>query len=223
MRILLYSGGQERSNQKLHQALVDLTGQRRNISFTYVPFCHDKSEIFYRRAIKRYQKFGVSKFHCLDLDTAELPSADSFKKAFQSDIIYLPGGNTFYFLNLLKKHKLIPRLRKYAQSGGVIAGLSAGALILTPSIEIAGLKGLDPDKNEVQLKTLSSLNLVPFEFCPHFDPRPQSVRILKTYSAQKKHPIYASKDGGGIVVKNEHMSFYGKTWVFSQGEMFKLS
>lgn len=227
MRLVLYSGGQERSNKTLHQELANLTGKRGGISLTYVPFCHDGSEVFFKRAMQRYRPHGIKKFHCLDVDFVHGPSQkhfkESLKKALQSDIIYLSGGNTFYFLRNLKRRKLFKPLRRYAAQGGVIAGLSAGAHIITPHVKLAGLKGIDPDKNEVGLKSFSSLGLVLFEFVPHFNPTPKGIRAVKNYSHENGKPIYASADGGGIVIKDERFTVYGKSWVFFEGEMLKLT
>lgn len=227
MRLVLYSGGQERSNKTLHQELVNLTGKRgvrpQPLSMTYVPFCHDGSEVFFNRAVQRYSRFGVKKFHCLDIDTKQPLSAGDLKKALGSDIIYLSGGNTFYFLKNLKRHKLIKSLRDYAARGGVIAGLSAGAHIITPHITLAGLKGIDPDPNEVGLRSLGSLGLVPFEFIPHFEPTPRGIRAVKNYSVKNGSPIYASADGGGIVINDDRFTVYGKSWVFFEGEMLRLT
>ncbi|CAK9250196.1 unnamed protein product [Sphagnum jensenii] len=219
----MYSGGQERSNRTLHQELVNLTGKRKGVSFTYVPYCHEGSELYYNRAVQRYRSFGVRKFNFLDIDTPKGPNSDSLKKAFQSDIIYLSGGNTFYFLKNIKRSGLLKPLRKYVAEGGVIAGLSAGAHIMTPHIQLAGLKGTDPDKNEVGLKSFSALNLVPFEFIPHFNPSTQGIKAVKKYSNSSKNPIYASADGGGIVIRDDRFTVYGKAWIFYEGEMLRLT
>ena len=55
-------------------------------------------------------------------------------KALGSDVIYLAGGNTFYFLRNLRKSGLIPQLKKFVEQGGVLVGLSASAIIFTPNI-----------------------------------------------------------------------------------------
>jgi dipeptidase E len=219
----MYSGGQQPANRELHQSLMELTGKRRGISLTYIPFCHDSSEIYFRRSVKRYQRFGASRFQCFPVDLPKALTRDDVKRALSSDVVYLAGGNTFYFLNWLRKRKLLGALREYVRNGGVLAGLSAGAHIITPHIALAGLKGLDPDENEVGLKTLGALGLVGFEFMPHFHASRRSMRILRNYSSRNENSIYACSDGGGIVINGNQFTVHGRTWIFHGGDWVRLN
>jgi dipeptidase E len=223
VKLVLYSGGQQRSNQELHQELMNLTGKRRKISLTYVPFCADNAEIYFRRISKRFQRFGASRFQCLPLDLPQAPTPDEIKRAFSSDVVYLAGGNTFYFLHWIRKRKLLGALRNYVKEGGVLAGLSAGAHMMTPHIGLAGLKGLDPDDNEVGLKSLGALGLVEFEFMPHFYESRHSVKIMRKYSEKSGTTIYGCADGGGIVIHGHLFSVLGRCWVFHDGDWLKLT
>jgi dipeptidase E len=223
VKLVFYSGGQQPANNELHQALMDLTGKRRGISLTYVPFCSDNSDVFYRRAARRYQRFGATRFQCLAVDLPKGPTEDEVKRALSSDVVYLAGGNTFYFLSWLRKRKLLGALRDYVRDGGVLAGLSAGAHIITPHIALAGLKGLDPDDNEVGLKTFNALGLVGFEFMPHFYANRRSLKILRKYSAQSGTSVYACADGGGIVIDGSRFMVHGKTWIFHGGDWLRLN
>lgn len=117
---------------------------------------------------------------------------------------------------------MLPKLRKFAQNGGVLAGLSAGALIMTPSIKLAGIPKFDADENAVGLRDLSGLGLTNFEFSPHHTENKNREKVLSQYSRKCKSPIYACVDGGGIVVNDQQLTAYGRTTVFHRGERFKL-
>ncbi len=222
MKLVLYSGGQEPKNRFLHEALLGLTGSGRTKRMTYVPFCSDGAEVYFNRFRKRYRQFGATSFHCLPVDQA-MQKAD-LRKALQSDVIYLAGGNTYYFLKHLQKNGLIPLLRKYAKEGGVLAGLSAGALILTPNIRLASIPKQNADRNEVAIKNLSGLGLVKFEFSPHYTGIAQAKRELLQYSRRTENPIYACRDGGGVVMDTgqERFEVFGKIDVFFRGGMHRL-
>lgn len=223
MKLVLYSGGQERSNHFLHRALIGLTGKSRSKRMTYIPFCADGAGLFFHRFSRRYRAYGGTEFHCLPVD--QEMSERAIQKALNGDVIYLAGGNTYYFLKHLQESGLLPRLRKYAREGGVLAGLSAGALILTPCIRLAGIPKLNADENEVKLKDLRALNLTHFEFSPHFTGHPPSERELELYSRKLDYPIYACKDGGGIVVDESLHRFeaFGQVYVFHQGRKYGLA
>ena len=83
-----------------------------------------------------------------------------------SDVIYLSGGNTYYFLHHLRRSGPIPVLREFVARGGVLAGLSAGAILMTPHIGLAGYPSFDRDENDVGLRNEASLALVDFALPP---------------------------------------------------------
>jgi dipeptidase E len=225
MRLVLYSGGQSRENQVLHRALYELClGEtrrpRKRVQLTYVPFCSDDSETYYKRIVRRYRSYGFTDFHCLPVDRP-VKSRD-LVRALRSDVIYLAGGNTFYFLKHLKSSGMDQELTKFVRRGGVLAGLSAGALILTPSIHLAGIPRFDADENEVGLKDLRALALTQFEFSPHYGASRRRDEALLRYSKRTRHPIFACTDGGGIVVNEDILSAYGRTFVFYRGIKYPL-
>lgn len=216
MKLVFYSGGQTPSNRLIHHALFHLVDPKQHTSMTYIPFCHDGSDLFFRRAIKRYQRVGFQRFHCLPVDVPF--SQKDLRKALGSDVIYLAGGNTFYFLKHLRKSGLIPHLKQFVERGGVLAGLSAGAIILTPNIGTAGPPLPVPDDNEVKLKNLRALGLVRFEFYPHYTSTPKTNHALLAYSRTTKYPILACPDGSGITINENRMTFIGSVAMFSGGK-----
>ncbi len=212
--LVLYSGGQNQTNAVLHRELVKMARRsarerkRGPIRLTYIPFCADGSITYFMRSVKRYARFGVEEFCCLVAD--EKPTRAQIKEAFDADIIYLAGGNTFYFLKVLRESGLLPRLKEYALSGGILAGLSAGAHILSPHIGLAGAPGLDPDENDVGLTNLKGLGLVPFEVLPHFEPSRRYVKSIREYSSQSEYPIFACPDGTGLIIDQGVTRVIGK-------------
>lgn len=221
MKLVFYSGGAKAANRTLHTALADLTPRRRGRSITYIPFCADGALGFFRRFERRYRPYGFTSFHCLPID---LPyTATDLARALTSDAIYLAGGNTFYFLHHLKKGKLLRKLRAFARQGGVLAGLSAGAHILTPTIELAAYPPEGADENDVRLRDLRALNLVPFEFFPHYVEQKTLRQALAHYSTQSRRAVVAAADGGGVVVEGQQMTFVGRSELFLAGAHGRLT
>jgi dipeptidase E len=142
----------------------------------------------------------------------------------RSDIVYLAGGNTFYFLAHLRSSGLLDELAKFARRGGVIAGLSAGALILTPHIGLAGYPDFDRDANDVGLarSRRQGLGLVDFEFFPHYRRSKRYREALCAYSSDGRGPVYACSDGSGIVVEGDRFTAHGDVWQFDDGHVSKI-
>lgn len=233
--IVLYSGGQNRRNALIHESLLTLALRRpgkrvkSQIRMTYIAFTAEGAAGFFRRFERRYKAFGGTDFHCLSADDDELsrPGAArnrAVKLLLSSDVVYLSGGNTFHYLMHLRRSGLFPALRKYADRGGVLAGLSAGAILMTPNIGLAAYPDFDRDENEVALpeSRWSALNLVDFEFFPHYRRSRRYREALQSYSERSRFPLYACSDGSGIVVEGDRFTAHGDVWLFDRGQARKI-
>jgi len=89
-------------------------------------------------------------------------------KLKSANILVITGGNTFKLLNHLKKSGLDKAIIEFWKKDGVVlAGFSAGAIVLSPSIETARTGYGDVD--ELGLTDLSGLGIVDFEIWPHYE------------------------------------------------------
>ncbi len=218
-RLVLYSGGQEIGNSRIHDALSTLSGKKAR-SLTYIPFSHENGVHFFNRIKKRYKRYGFKKFRYFAVDSDFLKR--EMNEALKSDVIYLAGGNTYYFLKHLRESGFLSKLEAFARRGGVIAGLSAGAIIMTPHIYLAGYPPHEGDKNEVQLKNLKGLSLVNFEFLPHYSNSPKTSRAMIKYSKKSQYPILACPDGSGVIVGELSLHFLGVVYLFYRGKKLRL-
>ncbi len=210
----MFSGGFTKDHRDLDQYMIDLTGKR-NPSITLIPTCSYTGHISYASFSRHYMSFNLRKILYLPLD---VPTDLGFlERALSSDIIFLSGGNTFSLLYYLKKRKLISKLRSLINSDTVFAGLSAGAIVMTPTIHTAAFPSFDRDENEVNLKNLNGLNFVPFEFFPHFNNSQKYIDEFKKYTLKTKKMFYALPDESAIIINNDHTYFWGKYSSFFKG------
>ena len=215
MKLVFYGGGNASENINLDKNLFYLI-DKKNPSLTFIPSCSYGSNEYYCEIIEQYQVHGVKKFLKFNIDQAY---SNTLKKvAFNSDIIYLGGGNTYYFLKYLRKTGLLKELKAYVRNGGVLVGLSAGAIMMTNNIETAGFPSFDRDDNDENLKNLTSLQLVDFAFFPHYKNSKRYDEELSQYSGSVDNPIYACPDGSGIIVNDNEVRFIGKTACFFQSK-----
>jgi peptidase E len=90
------------------------------------------------------------------------------EKLKSADILVITGGNTFKLLNHLRKSGLDKAIIEFWKKDGVVlAGFSAGAIVLSPSIETARTGCGDVDA--LGLTDLSGLRIVDFEIWPHYE------------------------------------------------------
>jgi dipeptidase E len=232
LKLVLYSGGQSPKNHLLHCEVARLARAYRSekakrrqdpLSLTYIPYMEEGAELFFTRAMRRYRSAGIERFYTLEPNRRPHPS--EIKILLQSDVIYLAGGNTYTFLHHLRSSGLLPVLKRFANQGGVLAGLSAGAILLTPTISLAGIPSYDVDENEVGLTApaeLKALDLVPFEFSPHDTKSNQRQRELLEHSTASGNPIFSMRDGAGLVVEGKRVTAIGEGKLYIHGKVWKI-
>ena len=220
MKLVFYAGGDDKDNLLLDKAFVDLIGKK-NPVVTFIPSSSYLSEQEFKVFVRHYSKFKITRFIHFPVDVPF--DRILLQEVLRSDAIHMAGGNTFYFLNSLRKAKLLPQLRHFVQRGGVLTGLSAGAIIMTEDIEMAAYPEFDRDENTVNLSNLSSLNLVDFAFFPHFKNSSRYDIVFKRYSRLRNKVIYACPDGSGLLVNDQELRFIGKCFVFSGGHKFTIN
>ncbi|MGB0454789.1 MAG: Type 1 glutamine amidotransferase-like domain-containing protein [Bacteriovoracaceae bacterium] len=215
MKLVLYSGGHFDENEQLNQCLVDLTGKK-SPQMTFIPSSSYQCEVEYREITTEFRRYGLKKVLLFPVDVSFDPIF--LQEAFSSDIIFLGGGNTFYFLDSLRKKGLLSLLKTFVQTGGVLAGLSAGAIICTPTIYTASIPEFDRDENDIKLKNWKSLGLSRFEFFPHYRRSKRYDDALKEATLCGKRSIHALSDGGGIVMEDKDFYRVGPGSFFHNGE-----
>ena len=164
----------------------------------------EKVPDFFEARRRAYADHGVSDVDMFplhaDFDSARVPWLLS------RDIIHLSGGDPFVFLRNLRATGMLPILRQWALDGGVLVGDSAGAMLMTPSLEIAriGDAPFPPD-----LTDLRALSLTDFEFNPHFGTYGGSAEQLTKYAKDKGVIVYGAPDGCGLALMRGNLVHHG--------------
>ncbi|WP_291635871.1 Type 1 glutamine amidotransferase-like domain-containing protein [Clostridium sp.] len=182
-------------------------------TLSFIPSMTDRELKHFEKTKIELREYGNFEFIYFDID--DFCNIDKIENIFKSDVIYLACGNTYYFLNNLKKRYFITRLRRYVENGGHIIGVGAGAILMSKDISTAQFS----DEDIVGLSDLSSLALVDFDFIPHWNEDSNYLYDLKEYSKYTGNTVYACNDGDGIVVMNDRLHFYGNIKMIKEGEI----
>jgi len=220
MKLVLYSGGSEEENYFLNQRALEMTAVK-SPKVTLIPSCSYDAEDDFKFFVKEFSTLGVQRFMLFCVDTPYTKTL--LNEVLKSDLIFLGGGNTFYFLKHLKKEGMFSHFKKFLKRGGVLCGLSAGAIVMTPYVHTASFPHFDRDENPWDMKNLSAMKLVNFEFYPHYKNSKRYDAELLLHSKKSNLPLYACHDGSGIIIENGQISFCGKSHQFYQGKKLTLS
>ena len=210
--IVLLSGFAEKENANLKKRMQEIFLNKK-YTLSYIPSMTDRKLKYFERTKKQLSEYGNFEFNYFDID--DFCNMDKIDKIFKSDVIYLSDGNTYYFLNNLKKRYFITRLRRYVKNGGHIIGSCAGAIMMAKDISSAQFGSEDI----IGLSDLSSLALVDFDFMPRWNKRSHYLNDIKEYSNNTGNTIYTCNDGGGIIVINNKLQFYGEINRIKEGQI----
>ena len=125
------------------------------------------------------------------------------------DIIYVNGGNTYYLLDKVRKSGFDKIIGELLDQGKIYVGVSAGSYLASPTIEAAGWKHTDPDRNVVKLKDLTALNLVPFIITAHYNRKKYRVAV-SAGAAKSKYPVVALYDSQAVQVEGDKYKIVGE-------------
>lgn len=212
-KLVLYSeqiiGQSEQVDQELKNILA-----KDNPKIAYIPSQADLTRKYFTERVEYYKRIGINDFMYFDLeheyDEAKLP------ELLSCDAIHLSGGNTFYFLNSLKKRNFINHLLKFVEDGGVLIGISAGSILMSETIIAAAIG----DDNFIGIKDLNSLGLVDFDFYPHWKNNYDYLEQIISYSIENPNRVcYVCKDSDGIIVNNNSIKFIGTPFKVINGEV----
>lgn len=189
-------------NPALKSKINELTGGQ-SFRLAYIPSRTEKERWYFEKAKQELKDIGVTDFFYFDVDEDfEESMVENFKSC---DGIFLSGGNTYHFLKNLKERNIVSYIKEMVNEGKPLIGVSAGSIIMSKSIKIAAFY----DENEVRLTELNGLELVDFEFMPHWNREKEQLDELLKYSLLQVESIFTCDDGDGIVIDGDEIEFYG--------------
>ncbi len=209
MKLAFYSTLNKELNKEMDLSVKGLLTAP-NLKFTYIPSASDPSRHYFNIAKEYFADFEFSSFEYFDIDSEFDPS--KMNALTESDVVYLSGGQTFTLLNNIKNKNILNFLINFAKSEGkVLIGASAGAMVMTPSVEVTAYfhRALGDYKNynQAQVIDFSGLSLVDFEFFPHFTK--EKLKDIEPYLKVTKNTVYGCYDNGGIVVNGDETTLVG--------------
>lgn len=205
MKLLLTSAGWEKnlSIGKEFLKLVNKKPSNIKVLLVMTPIKYPKRNIYVKRLFGNLNEINVSNNN---ITFFKLDKKINKSILNDIDVIFVMGGNTFDYLDRIKKTGFDKVIKNFVRKDGVYVGLSAGSYVTCPTIEAATWK--HADNNFLGLKNLKGLNLVPFLITAHFEKKYNS--IIEEASIKTKYPIIALTDEQAVVVRGDIVKVIGK-------------
>lgn len=203
MELYLGGGGSEQDEAALWDEAF-ISGQRVSIWPFAMPAgaARAGSVQWFTSALRDRGDFTIDAWG-LDDDTNG-STDENLQRLRSSDVLAIPGGNTFDLLKDLQQHQLLQVLHGYLSAGGCVYGGSAGAILLGADIAIAATA----DPNNAGLTDTSGLDVLAGALVlPHYQ-RTQDAE-LQQWSHQFERAIIALPERSGVVVAKSHARSVG--------------
>lgn len=194
MKLLLTSGGI--STRHIGAALQAMAGKpASDVKVGFIPTAANVEMYNKDWVVNQFLSLWRYGFSQIDIVDPSAAGVDWRTRLEAVDMLYVSGGNTFHLLDQARQTGFDMWLRQQA-TDKLYVGSSAGTILATPTIEIAGQEG--GDENLVGITDLTGLGLVDFEIEPHCDA--DRFKAVEAYATSRSHPVYALDDASALQV-----------------------
>ncbi len=147
----------------------------------------------YLKQWKQFAKNHNTKFNLIDNYKTGSEAKWEIKKILSSNILVITGGNTFTLLRNLRRSGLDKAVKEFVKKDNfILAGFSAGAIVLSPTIRVCNIPGYD--ENTVDIKDFTGLKIIDFEVFPHYSEKWKSLLEKYERDNDKKVKRIADED-----------------------------
>jgi dipeptidase E len=198
-KIILHSDQSVALTAGRDQELIRSLSGKRSPRIGYIPSTPDRRRKYFAEKDAYYQKIGFSGLQYFD--PAEGASEEEISSFFSLDVIHLAGGEVVPFMNSLRNSGCDARLKAFAARGGLLLGLSAGAMLLGKTFASASLFG--------EKGVFDGMGFFDFEVVPHVSENFPRLDILRDFAKRQKKTVYALNDGDVVVISGAKIRTYG--------------
>ena len=178
-------GNTSYETKEIDEEIVKLTGIAKP-NLLFIGLASTFSDSYYDTIKKIYKELGCE---CAYLKKKKIINNPDIvkEKINKADIIYIGGGDTVKLLNDIKEYKIDELLVEAYNRGCVLAGTSAGAILLSNSgySDSYILRG---ESNKYEF--IKGLGLSNINFCPHYHSSKEKDNELESDLKEFKKPVY---------------------------------
>ena len=178
-------GNTSYETKKIDEEIVKLTGIAKP-NLLFIGLASTFSDSYYDTIKKIYKELGCECAYLKKKNIINNPDIVK-EKINKADIIYIGGGDTVKLLNDIKEYKIDELLVEAYNRGCVLAGTSAGAILLSNSgySDSYILRG---ESNKYEF--IKGLGLSNINFCPHYHSSKEKDNELESDLKEFKKPVY---------------------------------
>lgn len=175
---------------KIDKEIIGLS-DKKNPKLLFIPTASSDSESYFEVVKKHFGKRLGCKTDVLYLIKEKLTKKQIEEKVFNTDIVYVGGGNTAKLMKVWKKTGTDKILKEAGKKGVILSGISAGSICWSKYGLSDSRRFNNPNAEMIKVSGLGLINIL---YCPHYDFESHRKKGLK--KMMKKTP------GVAIAVEN---------------------
>ena len=191
--LYLSGGGNEKQSFSLDKFFFDTLPK--NGRFLYIPIAlrghklYSTAHLWMKSIVEMHERTDVQ------FEVMDDPSKYKFEDLKLFNVVYIGGGNTWSLMKELTDSNFSEALIRYYETGGLVYGGSAGAIILGKRIDT------HDDKNEVELTEMKGFDLLhDYSVACHF--KNEENDRFKTWAIDHHFPIVCLPEETGLTIEN---------------------
>jgi len=189
------------STKEIDEEIVKLT-EKENPNFLFIGLASSHADSYYDTMKKIYKELGCTPVYLKKSNLVNNPDIVK-QKINDADIIYICGGDTVKLLDHVKEYNLEELLLEAYNKGTVIAGMSAGAILLSnKGFSDSLIARGESDKYEF----IKGLRFIDIAFCPHYNIDPKKNKELEEYLSNNNEEVYCLENNTALKIIDDRIS-----------------
>lgn len=194
-------GSTKYETKEIDLEIVKMT-EKKEPNFLFVGLASSFSDSYYDTMKKIYKELGCTCAYLKKKNIINNPDIVK-KKINEADIIYFCGGDTIKLITDIKNYHLDILLREAINSNKVIAGMSAGAILLCDE-GYSDAKILRGESDNFEF--IKGLGIIDINFCPHYNKTGVKKEALKNSLRNTSYKVYALENGAALKISDAKYS-----------------
>lgn len=204
--VLIGGGDVGRGNTNYETELIDKEivkmTNKETPNFLFIGLASSFSDSYYDTMKKVYQSLGCQTVYLKKKNI--INNRDIVEtKINNADIIYFCGGDTIKLVEDLKNYDLVELLQKAYSKGTVLAGMSAGAIMLAKEGYSDSLKLRDESD---KYTFVEGLNFIDIAICPHYSDSSKKEELKEDLLNTSKK-VYALDNKTALKIIDDEISY----------------
>ena len=206
MKLMLIGGGEigrgtkPYETKEIDEEIVKMTNKEKP-KLLFIGLANSYADSYYDYIKNIYKNLGCETMYLKKKNVTKNPDIVK-NKIEEADIIYIGGGDTIKLMNTVKEYKIDELLKKAKERNCVLAGISAGAILLSKSgFSDSYILREESDKYEF----IEGLNFIDINICPHFHNDEKKQKDLEDNLKNNNKEVYGLENCTALKIEDNKM------------------